>query len=410
MKQTVIIAAMILTMAFASTARAEQSSGEPDAGAKPSLSGAVSAVNGFSFDLYKAAAAQAEGENIFLSPYSVSTALAMTYAGAHGTTAREMESALRFTPDIHEGMGALIASINETPEETAVVKTANALWLAKGEKILPQFRRTLSRGYNAGIAELDFASRPENSRATINKWVEERTAGKIKDIVPGGALGRDTKLVLTNAVYFKAGWMKEFDAEKTKPRPFRAADGKTADVPTMNRTAKELSYAKLDGAQMIDLPYKDGRFSMFVILPDEESALETLEKGLNEENFAQWRAQMHPANVEIFMPKFTQESSFDLSMPLAQLGMPSAFDANAADFSGISGTRDAFISAVLHKTFVEVAEEGTEAAAATAVIAMRMSMAPPLQNIVFRADRPFVYIITDNESGAILFIGRYVKP
>lgn len=371
---------------------------------------AALAVNEFTFDLYKATAADSAGRNIFLSPYSVSTALAMTYAGARGTTEAEMAKTLRFAPDIHKGMGALIGSINAVPEETATVRTANAIWPAKGEKILPEFYQLVRLDYRAGLKQLDYAKRPEGSRNTINKWVEEQTNGKITDIIPGGALGKDTKIVLTNAVYFKAGWQDEFRAENTAERPFWVSREESVGVQTMNRLSKELNYAKLDGAEMIEMPYKDGRFSMLVLLPDKESSVEALESAMDAGTLAQWCAAMRPANVEIFMPKFKQESSYDLSTTLAKLGMPSAFDAATADFSGITGNRDMAISGVLHKTFVEVAEEGTEAAAATAVIVMRASMAPPIENVVFRADRPFVYIIRDNATGTILFIGRYARP
>ena len=306
-------------------------------------------------------------------------------------------------------MGALINSINAAPEDAATVRTANAIWPAKGEKILPEFAQTVRRDYRAGLTQLDYAKRPESARKTINNWVEDQTAGKITDIIPGGALGKDTKMVLTNAVYFKAAWQEEFKAEDTAERPFWITPEKSADVKTMHRRSKELNYAKLDNAQMIEMPYKDGRFSMLVLLPDKNSSVEALEAAMDAANLAQWSAAMRPAEVEIFMPKFKQESSYDLSSTLAALGMPSAFDAGTADFSGITGNRDMAISGVLHKTFVEVSEEGTEAAAATAVIVMRASLAPQ-ERVIFNADRPFVYIIRDNATGAALFIGRYARP
>ena len=391
--------------------------GLPDEGSAESFSHSTQAlvedaalsINEFTFDLYKAAAAGAAGENVFLSPYSVSTALAMTYAGARGVTEAEMARALHFAPDVHAGMGALIGSINSVPDSVATVRTANAIWPAKGEKLLPEFVQLVRRDYRAGLTQLDYAKRPESARKTINNWVEDQTAGKITDIIPGGALGKDTKMVLTNAVYFKAGWQEEFKAENTEERPFRTTPEESVNVRMMNRRSKELNYAKLDGAQMIEMPYKDGRFSMLVLLPDEDSSLEALEAGMNAANVAEWSAKMRPAKVEIFMPKFKQESSYDLSTTLAALGMASAFDAGTADFSGITGNRDMAISGVLHKTFVEVSEEGTEAAAATAVIVMRASLAPQ-ERVIFCADRPFVYMIRDNASGALLFIGRYAHP
>ncbi|OUO95064.1 serpin family protein [Cloacibacillus sp. An23] len=379
-------------------------------GEKALTAKAALAVNNFTFDLYKTAAKDKAGDNIFLSPYSVSTALAMTYAGARGVTEEEMARALHFTPDIHKGMGALIGSVNSVPEETAVVSTANAIWPAKGEKILPEFYQLVRLDYRAGLRQLDYASNPEAARKTINKWVEEKTNDKITDIIPGGALTKDTKIVLTNAVYFKAGWQEEFKASDTAPRPFWVSADKSVSVPTMTRTADRLGYAKLDGAEMIDMPYKNGRFSMLVLLPDKDSSAEELEARLSSENVEKWSAALNPARVEIFIPKFKQESSYELSTTLAGLGMASAFTPGAADFSGISGNRDFCISGVLHKTFVEVAEEGTEAAAATAVIVMRAAMPAPQETVVFRADRPFVYLIKDNETNAILFIGRYARP
>ena len=392
--------------------------GLPEAGAaegftpneKAVTAKAALAVNEFTFDLYKATAADAAGRNVFLSPYSVSTALAMTYAGARGTTETEMAKTMHFAPDVHEGMGALIGSINAVPEDVATVRTANAIWPAKGEKILPEFYQIVRFDYRAELKQLDYAKHPEGSRNTINKWVEEQTNDKITDIVPGGALGKDTKMVLTNAVYFRADWEEKFKAENTAERPFWVSREKSVGVQMMNRLSKELNYAKLDGAEMIEMPYKDGRFSMLVLLPGKESSVETLESAMDAGKLAQWCAAMRPANVEIFLPKFKQESSYDLSSTLAKLGMPSAFDAAAANFSGITGNRDMAISGVLHKTFVEVAEEGTEAAAATAVIVMRASMAPSTENVVFRADRPFAYIIRDNATDAIIFIGRYARP
>lgn len=386
-------------------AAADSAPDEKAAAAKGAL-----AVNEFTFDLYKATAAEAAGRSIFISPYSVSTALAMTYAGARGTTEAEMANTLHFAPDIHESMGALIGSINAAPEEAATVRTANAIWPAKGEKLLPEFDQTVRLDYRAGLKQLDYAKRPAGSRKTINKWVKEQTNGKITDIIPDGALGKDTKMVLTNAVYFKADWDEAFKAENTAERPFWVSRDESVNVKTMNRRSKELGYAKFDGAEMIEMPYKDGRFSMLVLLPSKESSVEALEYAMDAGTLAQWCAEMHPANVEIFLPKFKQESSFDLSSTLAKLGMPSAFDASAADFSGITGNRDMAISGVMHKTFVEVAEEGTEAAAATGIVMMRASLAPPMENVVFRADRPFVYIIRDNATEAILFIGRYAKP
>ncbi len=406
MKGKAIIAAMMLALLFAGTARAAQSAGAPEEALAAS---AALAVNRFTFDIYKAVASDAPGQNVFLSPYSVSSALAMTYAGARGRTAEEMALVLHFTPEIHKAMGALIGSINSVPEESATVRTANAIWPAAGEKILPDFYMLARLDYRSALKQLDYAGHPEESRDTINRWVEERTNGKITDILPGGAITKDTKTVLTNAVYFKAEWQERFKKTDTAPRPFFTGAAESVSVPTMTRLSSELNYAKVGDAEMIEMPYKGGRFSMLVLLPDKESSVEALGERLNAETLDEWLAAMEPAEVEIFLPRFRQEGAYDLSRTLARLGMPLAFDA-AADFSGINGAGGISISGVMHKTFAEVTEEGTEAAAATAVALMRASLPPRGEKIVFRADRPFIYIIRDNESGAALFIGRLSRP
>lgn len=372
---------------------------------------AAVSVNEFTFDIYKKASEKLQGENLFISPYSVSSALAMVYSGARGITEKQMDQVLRFDPDIHKRMGALTKAINSVPEDIAQINVANAIWPSKDEKILPEFAQTVQSYYGADLKALNYKANPEAARRTINKWVEKQTKEKIKDILPGGVLTKETKMVLTNAVYFKSEWQEQFQAVNTVPRPFWKDKENSVKVPTMSRYAESLNYVKLENAEMAELPYSGGRFSMLVLLPSADYAIEDLEKTLDAGNFAKWTASMKPNRVKLFLPKFKQENDYELSDYLSEMGMPSAFTPGEADFSGITGFNDISISNILHKTFVEVAEEGTEAAAATAVIVMRASMPPDEGGaVVFRADRPFIYVIKDNSTGAILFIGRYSKP
>lgn len=372
---------------------------------------AAYAVNKFTFDLYRQVAAERGHRNLFISPYSVTSALAMTYAGARGITEQQMEKVLSLSPDIHKNMGALINEINSVPQDIAQVHTANAVWPAKQEKILPEYAQTVRDYYNAGLTPLNYRANPESARKTINKWVEKQTQQRIKDIIGPGVLSKETLMVLTNAVYFKSSWLEEFQSVNTVPRPFWISPERSVKVLTMNRTGEQVDYAKLSDAEILELPYKGGRFSMLVLLPDKKSDIETLEKALSAEQLSKWIAAMTPQKVKIYLPKFKQENDYELAQTLAKMGMPSAFSPEAADFSGITGLDDLYISNIVHKTFIEVAEEGTEAAAATAVIMMRTSMpAPDDDAVVFRAERPFIYIIRDNTTGAIIFIGRYTRP
>lgn len=364
---------------------------------------AADSVNRFTFDLYKNLAAR-KG-SLFISPYSVSSALSMTYAGARGKTAAEMEKVLHITPDVHRQMASLVSSLNSVPSSSAVVSTANALWPAKGSKLLPEFVQTVRESYGAGLEALDYKASPAKAAVVINSWVAQHTRGKINNIVSPAALGPGTPLVLTNAVYFKSGWQHEFSANDTYAQPFWTTPSKSVKLPTMHLEGS-FKYAKLSGAAMAELPYTDNRFSMLVLLPDRKKDLAELERRLTAENFAKWTSSLASARLDLSLPKFRSEASFDLSKLLSGLGMPSAFG-GGADFTGMDGTGGMFIGSVLHKTFVDVAEKGTEAAAATAVIMLTSAAPAPIRPVEFHADRPFIYLIRDNDSGAILFIGRY---
>jgi serpin B len=353
-----------------------------------------------------------QGGNLFFSPESISTALAMAYAGARGNTASEMAKALHFTlpsDQLHPAMGALLRDLNAAHSDYQL-NVANALWAQQGYTFLDQFLDLLKGDYGAGLQQVDFKGAPEAARSTINQWVEQKTQDKIKDLLAPGAVTPDTRLVLTNAIYFNGNWQTQFDKAQTRNEEFYLSQTKSAAAPLMHR---EGSFGYFDGGtfQILEIPYKSNALSLIVLLPKERSGLSGLEDSMTASNMQQWVSQVAPVpKVIVTIPKFKSTQEFELSTALRALGMPQAFGAGA-DFSGMTGKRDFAISAVIHKAFVDVNEEGTEAAAATAVtmraLAMRAPGPPPP---VFRADRPFIFFIRDNGSRSILFMGRMTDP
>jgi serine protease inhibitor len=349
--------------------------------------------------------------NLFFSPESISTALAMAYAGARGNTATEMAKALHYTlpPDqLHPAMGALLRDLNATHSDYQL-NVANALWAQQGYTFFDQFLNLLKTDYGAGLQQVDFKGASEAARSTINQWVEEKTQDKIKDLLAPGSLRPDTRLVLTNAIYFKGNWQTQFDKAQTRNEDFFLPLTKSTTAPLMHR---EGSFGYFDGGtfQVLEIPYKSNKLSLIVLLPKERSGLPVLENSMTASNMQQWLKQVAPVSkVIVTIPRFKSTQEFELSSALRALGMPQAF-ASGADFSGMTDKRDFAISAVIHKAFVDVNEEGTEAAAATAVtmraLAMRAGPPPP----VFRADHPFIFFIRDNGSQSILFMGRMTDP
>ena len=371
---------------------------------------AAKAVSKFTFDIYRYMATKS-ANGLFISPYSISSALSMTYAGAAGETAGEMRSVLHFDPDMHRSMAALINDISSVPEGTALIKTANALWPSKDEKLVQKYKDMMDRFYGASLTPLDYREKTEEARMTINEWVGKETEDKIKNLIGEGILNKDTSLVLTNAVYFKSEWMKKFEPGNSRAMPFYASPSEPVPTVMMTKTESGIRYLKEDGIEIAEIPYKDNRFSMVVILPQKGTDLRKTERKLDYTRFIKWTTLMSPQKVKLTIPKFKTEQSFELSEALKGMGITEAFDPARADFSGMNGKRNMYISAALHKTFIEVGEEGTEAAAATAVIMTKTSMAPDSGDIIeFKADRPFIYIIKDNVTGAILFIGRCTRP
>ncbi|ABN56393.1 MULTISPECIES: serpin family protein [Methanoculleus] len=380
--------------------------------------GNVSAGNNrFAADLYRQLASDPDyaGQNIFFSPYSISSALAITYEGARGTTADEIGSVLHLPQNEtlrRSGFAGLDAALN-SGDENYTLRTANALWAEETYPFLPEYVDTAARWYGANATNLDFAGDSEGSRQTINRWVEEKTEDRIRDLLPAGSIDSMTRLVITNAIYFKGTWVKQFDPAETTEEEFRVAPGETVQVQMMHRTDEEAiyGYTETGTLQVLRMPYAhaDGtELSMLVLLPREDN-LTAAEEALDAETLADLRDSMTDRRVRVVFPKFTLETEYSLPRALAAMGMPTAFSYDA-DFSGMDGTDMLFISEVVHKAFVDVSEEGTEAAAATGVV-VNLKCAPGEDTTpVFRADHPFVFVIVEEDSGTILFAGRVVNP
>jgi serpin B len=374
------------------------------------MSPLVEAGNRFAFDLYERL--RGKDGNLFFSPASISVALAMTYAGAAGNTETEMAKTLHLEmakAQVNEQMRALLASWNtKEPKQGFRLDVANRLWGEQGAKFLDDFLRVTRDDYGAELASVDF-HQPEAARETINKWVEDKTQNKIKNLIPSPSSIRGARLVLTNAVYFKGDWKDQFNKSLTEEQPFHVTASQQINAPLMHQKHK-FRYAAADDVQLLDMPYGDGSLSMVALLPMKTDGLDKLEEQLSTASLDKWLGEARTRDVTVFFPKFRTTAEFQLAGELKAMGMPSAFDASSADFSGIDGKRDLLISAVLHKAFVDVNEEGTEAAAATGVVVRPMAMRRPDPPVIFRADHPFVFMIRDNRSGTILFLGRIIDP
>lgn len=371
----------------------------------------VSANNQFSLELYSNLQEKEEG-NVFFSPYSISTALAMAYEGARGRTADEIKSVFHFPGDDSVRRLAFATVYNRLNKKDANYKldTANALWVQQDYKLLDNYTETIEGYYDGKATNVDFNGATEQTRQTINSWVENKTNDKIKDLFPQGSLGKSTRLALTNAIYFKGTWVKQFNKNDTRDEDFRVRRDKTVKAPMMKRTDKNarFNYAETDGLQILEMPYEGEKLSMLVLLPKNDD-LKHLEDSLTLERLNEWKTQLKGQSVEVFVPKFTFTTRYSLNENLKELGMPMAFS-DAADFSGIDGTRSLSIQIVVHQAFIDVNEEGTEAAAATGVTFGPTAMPPPASVPIFRADHPFIFIIQERETGNILFFGRVIDP
>jgi serpin B len=382
--------------------------------AETDLAELVRGNNDFAFALYPNL--NTGEENVFYSPYSISLALAMTYAGANGQTAEEMAGALHFLlpmDRLHPAFNRLaleLASRSQSqdlePEQVFQLNVANSLWGQAGFAFEPDFLDTLARHYAAGMRLVDYEKDAEGARQEINDWVSQSTNQKIKDIIPPGALDALTRLVLANAIYFKAAWAHPFEPDDTQPGAFSLVDGNRTDVPMMH-TQTNLEVMGGDGYRAIDLPYAGWQLSMLILLPD-EGKFGDIEARLDSGLIEATGAALQSGQVLLTLPKFKFEWSRSMADGLKALGMRDAFDSAAADFSGIDGARDLFISEVIHKAYVAVDEAGTEAAAATVIVMPASAIpSPPIE---FTVNRPFFFLIRDNPTGTVLFVGKVVNP
>ena len=384
----------------------------------PDLADLVGGNSAFAFDLYRTLAT--EDGNLFYSPYSISLALAMTYAGARGETERQMAETLRFRlpqERLHPTFNALdlqLASRGDgargEDDEGFRLNIANAVWGQEDYDFLDAFLDVLAESYGAGVRPTNFREAPEESRVRINDWIAEQTEDRIKDLIPGGVIDDLTRMVLTNAIYFNAGWNHPFNKAATVPRTFHLLDGTEVEVPMMSQTAR-YGYTRGDGYQAVELSYRGGDMAMTILLPD-QGGLRGFEESLDDAYVSRIVEDIEPRRVLLTIPKFEYESQFGLVDTLKSMGMENAFDARRSDFSGIDGRsciEDGvpclLISDVVHKAFVLVDEEGTEAAAATGVVVILES-----EPITVTVDRPFIFLIRDIETGTVLFVGRVVDP
>ncbi len=371
----------------------------------------VAGNTAFALDLYKAL--RGGDENLIFSPFSISVALAMTYAGARNGTARQMAEVFHFTlpPDrLHPAANALDLELESRGQGAAghdgggfQLNIVNAVWGQGGYGFLPDYLDVLAVNYGAGLRILDFKESPEESRLVINDWVSDQTADRIQDLLPPGAIDALTRLVLTNAVYFSAAWEEPFPEKQTQPGSFHLLDGGAVTVPLMSLREDFGYYAGAD-CQAVELPYDGKELSMVILLPP-AGKFQDFEDSLDGNRLDEIVSNIQPSDINLTMPKFSFRTSAALNHTLAAMGMKDAFIPFTADFSGIDGTRDLYITSILHKAFIAVDEYGTEAAAATAVV-IGITSVP--ENV--RIDRPFIFLIRDIQTGAVLFLGRVMNP
>lgn len=368
----------------------------------PDKSTTTAGHNAFAIDLYTHLG-QDEG-NIFFSPFSISTALAMTYAGARGQTAREMAEVLHFGDSsdlLHQANRALVEDMTTGDDEGTQIALANRLWPAKSLSLHSTFLDLVAKYYQAKPQPLDFAGQPDQSRLAINQWAADNTAQMIQDLLHKNDITPQTMLVLTNAIYFRGTWANPFDPGKTRQGAFHLGPGKSIETQFMKREGR-FGYASLDNVQVLQMPYADSDLAFVVILPTQTDGLKKLEAQLSPMLLDNWLSGLKKQTVTVILPRFEMTHRAELKEVLGQLGIVSAFSGQA-DFSGMTDSK-IFIDQVIHKAKVMVHEEGTEAAAATAVIMEKIERSP------FRADHPFLLLIRDTRTGSILFMGRLADP
>lgn len=369
----------------------------------------ASGNNSFAFSLAKELANEKPGENIFISPYSISTALQMVRAGAGGETKVEMDRVLGVGGASGESLASAYKELDgaiRSGASNAVLNVANAIWYAPNIQLKPEFSSLNEKFYGAKLSALDFTD--PRSAGMVNRWVEEATQGKIKQLVEGRMSGM-TGAFLCNAIYFKGTWERQFNKNETLDRQFKMAYGQTKTLPMM-RQKREFQYNETDSFQAVRLAYAGSRLGMYVFLPATNSSSRKLideltERGWNDSQFSRFRKR----EGTLLLPKFKMEYKAELKKSLAALGMQRAFRPGAADFSEMSAT-SSYVDGVRHKSFVEVNEEGTEAAAATGVTMKTTSVAAPVRPFQMTVDRPFVFVIEDQPSHTILFLGLVLEP
>ena len=408
------LAACSAPSASADEVRSDEPREEQPAVATGDIQSLVDGNNAFAFDLYHQAIDGSE--NLFYSPYSISIALGMTYAGARGETENQMAQVMHYNlphASLHPSFNYVDQALNSRGEgaqgkdgEGFRLNVVNAIWGQKDYSFLQEYLDTLAMNYGAGLRVLDFQNAAEESRLAINGWVEDQTEDRIKDLIPEGGVNSMTRLVLTNAVYFNAAWASQFEEGMTSPGEFHSLDGGVVHVPMMRQT-DGFRYAETAGLKAVELPYDGHELSMVLLMPDSDRFGE-FEASLSSTVVEDAIGALQSTQVALTMPKFKLESSLSLNQALVELGMTDAFAPGMADFSGMDGTKDLFISDVIHKSFVEVDEAGTEAAAATAVVMEATSA--PMQPVEMTVDRPFIFLIRDIETGAVLFVGRVMNP
>jgi len=373
--------------------------------------------NTFAFQLFRNL--DHKDANLCFSPYSISSAFAMTYDGARGTTQKEMEHVLGFTSvatTVDSGFSWLNQYLSMTSSDLPTdfrLFIANSLWIQTGKNVLPEFLEQMTKYYKGSLRYVDFVRQSETARNEINNWVKEKTQGKIANLLSPNNLTAATRMVLVSAIYMKARWATLFNKENTTQLPFFSVRNQTMSVPTMTNTAYYPFYHDNE-VTVVELPYilpkpTAPQLSMFIILPNDQSGLKSLEQKISADSFNKWRTQMNKERILLFLPKFEITKSFNLNDSLIAMGMVNALG-KEADFSGIDGVEDLQIGQVIHKAYISADENGTEAAAATAISMELKSVFNNKEPIMLRVDHPFLFIIYEKASGSILFMGRVVNP
>lgn len=398
---------LILAFVIAGVATME---GQQPSSSDTAMLAVVEASNQFDFELYRSVSGSDTGKNVFFSPYSISTALSMVFEGSRNETRKQMGSVLHLNlsdADRRSGFADLLAKTKAAAGNPYKLELANALWGERGYHFESSFTADLSRYYGGGFNAVDFVGAKEATIHRINTWAEEKTNNKIGNLIHNGDVSPLTRLILTNAIYFKGSWEVPFKREATHDGVFHITRSNAVNVPMM-RHSGHYRYTRENGIAAIELPYAGDELSMIALLPDGDAA--QLGQKLTLADFKSIRSHMGSREVDVTLPRFKFESRYLLNQKLAEMGMPDAFNQETADFSGITGKKDLHLSQVIHQAMIEVNEEGSEAAAATAIVVATRAVALPSMREVFNADHPFLFAIVHNSTGCILFMGSVSDP